>query len=103
LSGDFIRLVSLAFLIAVPIAWWAIHQWLQNFAYHATPGWWIFVISGVMMLALALLILCIRAGRAAMANPIDSLRTEALIYTPQKPRGAYRQSPPAYRSSRRLR
>ncbi|HEX9512765.1 MAG TPA: ABC transporter permease [Puia sp.] len=76
LSGDFIRLVSLAFLIAVPIAWWAIHQWLQNFAYHAAPAWWIFVISGVMMLALALFILCIRAGRAAMANPINSLRTE---------------------------
>jgi len=76
LSRDFIRLVSLAFLIAVPIAWWAIHRWLQNFAYHTTPAWWIFAISGVLMLALALLILCLRAGRAAIANPVDSLRAE---------------------------
>lgn len=76
LSRDFVRLVALAFLIAVPVAWWAIHQWLQNFAYHATPAWWIFAIGGVLMLALSLLVLSIRAGRAALVNPVESLRTE---------------------------
>ncbi|HTI09081.1 MAG TPA: ABC transporter permease [Puia sp.] len=76
LSKDFVKLVTLAFLIAVPVAWWAIHQWLQNFAYHATAEWWIFAIGGVLMLLMALLILCIRAGRAALANPVESLRTE---------------------------
>lgn len=76
LSKDFVKLVTLAFLIAVPIAWWAIHQWLQGFAYHATAEWWLFAIGGVLMLALALLILSIRAGRAALANPVESLRME---------------------------
>lgn len=76
LSKDFIRLVALAFVIAVPIAWWAMNKWLQNFAYHTGLSWWIFVISGIVMLAVALIILCIRAGRAAMANPVEALRSE---------------------------
>jgi ABC-type antimicrobial peptide transport system permease subunit len=76
LSKDFIRLVALAFLIAVPVAWYWAHRWLLNFAYHTGLGWWLFAIGGVMMLVIALLILSIRAARAAMANPVNSLRTE---------------------------
>jgi len=76
LSKDFVRLVAIAFVIAVPFAWWATHQWLQNFAYHTELSWWIFAIGGITMLAIALLILSLRAGRAAMANPVNSLRTE---------------------------
>jgi putative ABC transport system permease protein len=76
LSIDFVRLVAISFVIAVPVAWWATHQWLQNFAYHTELSWWIFAIGGVTMLAIALLILSLRAGKAALANPVNSLRTE---------------------------
>lgn len=76
LSKDFIALVAIAFVIAVPIAWIAMNKWLQNFAYHTALSWRIFLVSGAVMLAIALIILCIRAGRAAMANPVNSLRAE---------------------------
>lgn len=76
LSVDFVKLLILAFIIATPIAWWTTHNWLQNFAYHTELSWWIFLLSGVIMITIALFILCIRAGKAAMANPVKSLRTE---------------------------
>jgi len=76
LSKDFIRLVALSFVIVVPIAWWAAHRWLQNFAYSTNLSWWIFAVSGIFMLVMALLILCLRAGRAALSNPVNSLRSE---------------------------
>jgi putative ABC transport system permease protein len=76
LSKEFVALVSLAFLIAVPIAWWALYQWLKDFAYHTSLSWWVFLVSGVAMLVLSLIILSIRAGKAALANPVKSLRSE---------------------------
>ncbi len=76
LSVDFVKLISVAFIIAIPVAWWVMHNWLQNFAYHTTLSWWIFLLSGIIMITAALTILCIRAGKAAMANPVKSLRTE---------------------------
>ncbi len=76
LSGDFAKLIAIAFVIAIPIAWWFTHNWLQNFAYHTELNWWIFLVSGVIMVVAAFTILCIRAGKAALANPIKSLRTE---------------------------
>ena len=76
LSKDFVRLVAIAFVIAVPFAWWATHQWLQNFAYHTELSWWLFAIGGITMLTIALLILSLRAGKAALANPVNCLRTE---------------------------
>jgi putative ABC transport system permease protein len=76
LSKEFVRLVVLAFLIAVPIAWYGAHHWLQTFAYHAGLSWWLFAVGGASMLVIALVILSIRAGRAALANPVNSLRTE---------------------------
>ncbi len=76
LSGDFVKLLAVAFAIAIPIAWWLMHDWLQNFAYHTTLSWWIFMLSGIVMITIALTILAIRAGRAAMANPVKSLRME---------------------------
>jgi len=76
LSKDFVRLVALAFLIAVPVAWYGAHRWLRDFAYPARLGWWLFAIGGVAMLVISLLILSIRAGRAALANPVNSLRAE---------------------------
>ena len=76
LAADFAKLLVLAFVIAVPIAWWQTHQWLQNFAYHTVLSWWLFLLGGVVMITVALIIVGIRAGKAALANPADSLRTE---------------------------
>ena len=76
LSTDFVKLVCIAFLIAAPLAWWAIYKWLQNFAYRTTMSWWLFVLAGLFMLLLALLTLSIQTIRAALANPVKSLRTE---------------------------
>ncbi|MEP6466075.1 MAG: ABC transporter permease [Parafilimonas sp.] len=76
LSIDFVKLLAIAFIIAIPIAWWAMNSWLQNFAYHTELSWWIFLLSGLIMITTALLIICIRSGKAAMANPVKSLRSE---------------------------
>jgi ABC-type antimicrobial peptide transport system permease subunit len=76
LSKDFMQLVIIAFVIAVPIAWWGMEQWLQNFAYRTTITWWVFGASGTGMLLLALLVLMARTVKAAIANPVKSLRTE---------------------------
>jgi putative ABC transport system permease protein len=76
LSKDFIQLVMLAFVIAAPIAWWATYKWLQNFAYRTSISWWIFLVAGGAMILVALLTLSIQTIRAAMANPVKSLRTE---------------------------
>jgi len=76
LSADFAKLLILACAIAIPIAWWQMNKWLQGFAYHTPLSWWLFVISGVFMIAIALVIVGIRAGKAALENPVNSLRTE---------------------------
>jgi putative ABC transport system permease protein len=76
LSVDFLKLLVLAFVIAIPIAWWVMYNWLQNFAYHTALSWWIFLASGLILITIALTILCIRAGKAAIANPVKSLRSE---------------------------
>ena len=76
LSKDFMWLVLIAFAIAAPIAWWAMHNWLNDFAYKTTISWWVFAVTGAGMLLIALLILGIRTMRSATANPVKSLRTE---------------------------
>lgn len=76
LSSSFIKLVGIAFLIATPLAWWATYKWLQDFAYRTAMSWWIFVMAGVFMVMLALLTLGIQTIRAAVRNPVKSLRTE---------------------------
>ena len=76
ISADFIRLVILAFIIAIPFGWWAMHKWLENFAFRTTISWWIFALSGSLMLLVALLTLSIQTIRSATANPVKSLRTE---------------------------
>ena len=76
LSKDFVQLVLIAFVIAAPVAWWAGYKWLEDFAYKTTMSWWIFVLSGFAMLLLALITLSIHTIRAAIANPVKSLRTE---------------------------
>ncbi len=76
LSSDFIKLVALAFLIATPLAWWAIHSWMDDFVFRTSVSWWIFAASGLGMIAIALITLSVQTIRTAMANPVTSLRSE---------------------------
>jgi len=76
LSKDFLQLVFLSILIASPIAWYFLHRWLQDFAYRITISWWIFVLAGSGAIAMALITVSFRAIKAAIANPVKSLRTE---------------------------
>lgn len=76
LSKDFIRLVIFAFIIASPIAWYAMNQWLQDFAYRIEISWWMFVLAGLMAIFIALITVSFQAIKAAIANPVKSLRTE---------------------------
>ncbi|MCJ7579270.1 MAG: hypothetical protein MUP98_01910, partial [Candidatus Aminicenantes bacterium] len=76
LSRQFTKWVLLANLIAWPLVFFTMHKWLQNFAYRIDMGIWVFVLSGVMALGIALLSVCTKAVRAATANPVKSLRYE---------------------------
>jgi putative ABC transport system permease protein len=76
LSRDFMKLIGVAILIAMPIAWWGSQKWLENFAYRIDLSWWIFASGGAVLLCFALAVLCFRTFRAAAANPVDSLRSE---------------------------
>jgi putative ABC transport system permease protein len=76
LSIHFLKLVLIASLIAFPLAWWAMHTWLQDFAYRISIGWWVFAIAGVSAVIIALGTISFQAIKAALANPIKSLRTE---------------------------
>jgi ABC-type antimicrobial peptide transport system permease subunit len=76
LSADYMRLVGLAALIAFPIAWIAMHQWLQNFEYHVQLKWWIFPAAGILTAMIALFTVSILSFKAAVSNPVKNLRTE---------------------------
>jgi putative ABC transport system permease protein len=76
LSKDFLKLVIIAAVFAFPLAWWFMHKWLQDFAYRINIGWWIFIAAGVIALLIALLTVSFQAIKAAIANPVKSLRTE---------------------------
>ena len=76
LSQDFVKLVLLANVIAWPIVWYAMDKWLQNFAYRVEIGWWVFVLAGGLALVIALLTVSTQAVRAALANPVESLKYE---------------------------
>lgn len=76
LGKEFLVLVSIAFVIAVPIAWWGISNWLQEFAYQTTMSWWVFFLSGVSLLIIALAVISIKIFAAANLNPVKSLSTE---------------------------
>ena len=76
LSKDFLKLVLIAFLIATPIAWYGLNQWLEGFANKTTLSWWIFALSGLSMIVISLLIMTIKTINSANTNPVKSLRTE---------------------------
>ncbi len=76
LNKDFIKWVVIAFVIATPIAYYAMNKWLQNFAYKTTLNWWIFALAGLLALAIALLTVSWQSWRAATRNPVEALRYE---------------------------
>jgi ABC-type antimicrobial peptide transport system, permease component len=76
LSLDFVKLVLIAIAIAIPIAWWAMNNWLEDFAYRIEIQWWMFAVAGLAAVVIALLTVSGQAIRAAVANPADSLRDE---------------------------
>ncbi|HEY8660338.1 MAG TPA: FtsX-like permease family protein [Hanamia sp.] len=76
LSKDFLKLVFVSIVLATPVAWWAMNKWLQDFAYRITISWWMFAIAGAVAILIALFTVSFKAIKAAMANPVDSLRSE---------------------------
>jgi putative ABC transport system permease protein len=76
LNKDFVKWVAIAFVIATPIAYYAMHKWLQNFAYKTELSWWIFALAGVLALGIALLTVSFQSWKAARRNPVEALRYE---------------------------
>jgi len=76
ISADFLKLVTVALVIASPIAWFAMHRWLEGFAYRITMQWWMFAAAGLMAVLIAFVTVSIQAVKAAIANPVKSLRSE---------------------------
>ena len=76
LSKDFLLLVAIAALIAFPLAWWFMHNWLEDFAYRIHISWWVFAIAGVLAVVIALCTVSFQALKSALSNPVKSLRTE---------------------------
>ncbi len=76
LSKDFLKLVVISILIASPVAWLVMNKWLQSFAYRINISWWIFFIAGALALVIALATISYQSIKAAVANPVKSLRTE---------------------------
>ena len=76
LSVNFLKLILISFVVAIPIAWWAANLWLQDYAYRIKLGPWIFVLAGTVSLFIGAITVSIQAIKAANANPVKSLRTE---------------------------
>ena len=76
LTKDFLKLVIVSLLVASPLAWWVMNNWLQDFAYRIRIGWWMFVLAGLIAIVIAMITVGFQAIKAAIANPVKSLRTE---------------------------
>jgi putative ABC transport system permease protein len=76
LSRGFFGVVGVAILVATPVAWWVMNRWLEDFAYRIELRWWMFFLVGVVVLLIALVTVSYQTVKAALANPVDSLRTE---------------------------
>jgi putative ABC transport system permease protein len=76
LSTDFLKLILIALVVASPIAWYFMHEWLQDFAYRVNISWWIFALAGLIALIIAFATISFQAIKAALANPVRNLRTE---------------------------
>src|SRR3569833_2932631 len=76
LSADFIKLVGISVVIAFPLAWWAMTKWLQGFAYRTDISWWVFAAAAFMAVIISFATVSFRAVKAALVNPVKSLKTE---------------------------
>jgi ABC-type antimicrobial peptide transport system permease subunit len=76
ISKEFLKLVLVAFVIAVPLSWWLMNNWLQNYTFRISISAWMFAIVGCLVLLLTLLVVGLNTIRAAVSNPVKSLRTE---------------------------
>ncbi|AXY73147.1 ABC transporter permease [Paraflavitalea soli] len=76
LSKDFLKLVIIAIVLATPVAWWVMHEWLQSFSYQAKISWWIFAAAGLLAMIIALITVSFQSIRAALTSPSKSLKTE---------------------------
>ena len=76
LSAEFLKLVLIAIVISFPLTWFAMYKWLQDFAYRIDIQWWIFVLAGIIALLIAFITISFQSVKAALANPVKSLRSE---------------------------
>ena len=76
LNTNFVKWIAIAFVVSTPIAWFLMHKWLENFAYKTELSWWIFALAGLLALGIALLTVSFQSWKAAVKNPVDSLRYE---------------------------
>ncbi|HEY2727094.1 MAG TPA: ABC transporter permease, partial [Parafilimonas sp.] len=76
LSKDFLKLVFISLIISIPAAWFVSNKWLQNYPYRISLSWWLFVSAGILVILIALITISFQAIKAAIANPVKSLRTE---------------------------
>ena len=76
LSKDFLKLVMISFLVACPVSWWMMHKWLEDYPYHVAIQWQVFAFAGIISLLIALITVSYHSIKAAIANPVKSLRTE---------------------------
>jgi putative ABC transport system permease protein len=75
-SKDFLKLIMISIVIVTPLAWFVIDKWLQDFAYRINIDWWVFAVTGLIALLIALLTVSYQAIKAALANPVKNLRSE---------------------------
>jgi hypothetical protein len=71
-----VKLVLLSIVIALPVAWWALSKWLNDFAYRINLTWWMFLLAGLATVTITLVTVCFQAMKAALGNPVKSLRSE---------------------------
>jgi putative ABC transport system permease protein len=76
LSKEFVKLIGIAFILATPLSWWAMHKWLEDFAYKVPVTWWMFAVAGALSITIALITVSFQAIKAALTNPVKSLKTE---------------------------
>jgi putative ABC transport system permease protein len=76
LSKDFVKLVIIASVLAIPLSWWAMHKWLQAFAYRITIDWWVYLVGCLLAMLIAIMTVSSQAIKAALSNPVKNLRTE---------------------------
>jgi len=74
--SDFLVLVIIAIIVACPIAWYALHKWLENFAYKTDLSWWIFALAGILAIGIAILTVSYQSWRTATRNPVEALKYE---------------------------